>query len=186
MVNTSSLSVPLTLKVTVKFEAVTETEAEVMLRVPVKLAVPTPGLNCQPVGMVRISVWLLPAAKSVAAPSVMTMLPRAVNAAPLVELSALSAETLFPPVGEVMTTAARSCGECNAINPKTRPRRNVNRVDCIPRSFPVRKGFNCMKWAREAMDNHSLRQRSTRVGSATGLLLLPGCSVVAAQGRETD
>src|SRR6266487_2974441 len=116
------------------------------------------------------------------------MLPNAVNAAPLVELSALSAETLFPPAGEVMTASARSCGECNAINPKTRPRRSGNRVevDCIQRSFPVRKGFNCLKRAREALDNHSFRQRSTRASSASGLFLLPGCRVVAAQGREID
>src|SRR5881628_1079685 len=102
--------------------------------------------NCHPSGTVRTSVWLLPSAQSVEAPSVITMLPNAVNAAPLVELSALSAETLLPPVGEVMTTSARSCGACNAINPKTRPRRSGNRVevDCIQRCFPERTGFNCM------------------------------------------
>jgi hypothetical protein len=38
-------------------------------------------------------------------------LPNAVNDAPLVELSALSAEILLPPVGEVMTTFAQICGE---------------------------------------------------------------------------
>jgi hypothetical protein len=119
------LSVPLRLKVTVKFDAVTEIVAAVMLREPVKLTVPTPGLNCHPLGMVRINVWLLPAAKSVAAPSVITILPSAVNAAPLVELSALSAETLFPPVGEVMVTLAHTRGELNATNPSIRVRRIV-------------------------------------------------------------
>jgi hypothetical protein len=125
MVSVSSLSVPLILSVIVAVEDVTDTAATVMLREPVKVTVPTPGLNCHPVGAVRIRVWLVPAPKSDATPSAMTMLPSAVKAAPLVELSALSAETFLPPVGEVMTTLAHSCGELNAINPITRPTRSA-------------------------------------------------------------
>src|SRR5215510_7711885 len=75
--------------------------------------------------MVRMSVWLLPAAKSLAATSVRTILPRAVKAAPLVELSALSAERLLPPVGEVMVTLAHARGALHATNPRISPRRIV-------------------------------------------------------------
>src|SRR5215510_7408314 len=75
--------------------------------------------------MVRMSVWLLPAAKSVVATSVRTMLPSAVKAAPLVELSALSAEMLLPPVGEVMVTLAQSRDGVNVINPKIKLRRTI-------------------------------------------------------------
>ena len=74
----------------------------------VKVTDPAPGLNRYPSGTVRISVRPLPLAKSVFTPSVITILPSAVNAAPLVELSALSAGILLPPVGDVITTLARS------------------------------------------------------------------------------
>src|SRR5262245_48262646 len=125
MVRVSNLSTPVTLNVTVKSDAVTDIVAAVILRVPVKVTVPTPGLNLHPVGAERMRVWLFPAEMSVAATSVMTILPRAVKAAPLVELSALSAETLLPPVGEVMVTLAHMRGELNATNPRIRLRRMV-------------------------------------------------------------
>src|SRR5262249_5129197 len=112
----------------------------------VKLTLPIPGLNCHPVGGVKIRVWPVPAPKSPDAPSVMTMLPRAVKAAPLVELRALSAETLFPPVGEVMVTLAHSWGEPNIINPKTKLRR-ITVVFLIAKEpfFAKRAVFICAK-----------------------------------------
>ena len=80
----------------------------------------------QPVGTVRISVWFVPAPMSDATPSVMTMLPSAVKAAPLVELSALSAGILLPPVGDVMVTLAHSRGKLEASNPKINPSRSMD------------------------------------------------------------
>ena len=56
MVSASSLSAPPTLNVTVNVEAVTERVAAVMFRAPIKVTVPTPGLNCHPSGTVRVSV----------------------------------------------------------------------------------------------------------------------------------
>src|SRR6266581_71428 len=119
MVKASRLGVPLTLKVTVAVFVSTEMLAAEMFLAEVKLTVPTPALNHHPLGRVRIRVTLVPSAKSVFTPSVMTMLPRAVKAAPLVELSALSAETLLPPVGEVMVTLASKPGAQKAIVPRS-------------------------------------------------------------------
>src|SRR5260221_7664197 len=62
----------------------------------------------QPEGIVRMKVLPVPAAKSVVAPSVMTISPSGVNAAPLVELSEVSAEMLFPPVGAGTVTFAKA------------------------------------------------------------------------------
>jgi len=41
------------------------------------------------------------------------------------KLSALSAEMLLPPVGEVILTSAHKRDELNPINPKTAPRRTA-------------------------------------------------------------
>src|SRR2546427_13023582 len=106
MVKVSRLGVPLTVKVTVAVFVSTKMLAAEMFLPEVKLTVPTPALNHHPLGGVKIRVTLVPSAKSVFTPSVITMLPRAVKAAPLVELSALSAEILLPPVGAVTVTAA--------------------------------------------------------------------------------
>src|SRR5215831_7878773 len=125
MVRVSIAVVPLTLRVIVAAELVTAMLAAVMFPLLAKLTLPTPGLNCHPVGGVKIRVWPVPAPKSLDAPSVMTMLPKAVKAAPLVELSALSAERLLPPVGDVMVTLAHTRGELNATNPRIRLRRIV-------------------------------------------------------------
>src|SRR5438034_2251271 len=82
--------------------------AAVMSLLPVKETLPTPELNCHPLGRVRIKVLLFPAAKSVVAASVRTMFPCATNPAPLVELKHLSAETSLPPIGSVMITSPSS------------------------------------------------------------------------------
>ena len=60
-----------------------------------------------------------------AATSVSTMLPSAVKAGPLVELSALSAERLLPPAGEVIMTSASTAGALNASTPRIRARSAV-------------------------------------------------------------
>src|ERR1043166_7224436 len=67
-----------------------------------------------------MSVWLLPAAKSVVAPSVRTMVPSDVNAAPLVEFKDLSVEMFCPPVGWVIATLANRWVEYKPRAAKTR------------------------------------------------------------------
>ena len=80
------------------------------------------------------------------------MLPRAVKAAPLVELSALSAEILLPPVGEVTVTAA--CATLAVHNASPDATRSIANRFCIkfkwgtavapctaPKDF---SGFDCI------------------------------------------
>ena len=106
MVKVSRAAAPLTVKVTVALSAATAMLAAEMFRLEVNETVPAPALNRHPAGGVRIMVSPLPLAKSVFTPSAITILPSAVNAAPLVELSALSAERFCPPAGFVMVTLA--------------------------------------------------------------------------------
>src|ERR1043166_1799738 len=96
---------PLAVMFRVTFVAVTEIlltksslppEPETLLEV----AEPTPGLNCQPAGAVRMRGVLLWTGKSLLACSRMTMLPRVVKAG-VATLAALSAEMLVPPVPAV-------------------------------------------------------------------------------------
>ncbi|SRR5882724_1285215 len=79
--------------------------AAVMSLLVVNETLPTPDLNCHPLGRVRIRVLLFPTAKSVVAASVRTMFPKSMNAAPLVELRHVSAETSLPPAGSVIITS---------------------------------------------------------------------------------
>src|ERR1051326_1637472 len=51
----------------------------------------------------------------------MTIFPKEVNAAPLVEFRDLSAEMLMPPAGCVIVTLAISCEEQKTIDPRSRP-----------------------------------------------------------------
>src|SRR6266567_715970 len=125
MVKVSDFVVPETEKVTVRVEVPTEMLAAVMSLLPLKETLPTPELNCHPLGSVRVKVLLFPTAKSVVAASVRTMLPNAVNAAPLVELTHLSAERSLPPTGSVMITSASRWVECRATKPKTRARGHI-------------------------------------------------------------
>ncbi len=78
-----------------------------MSRPPMADTLPTPALNVHPLGAVRINVLNAEAvsAKSVVAPSVMTMLPRAVKTGE-VAFAALSAEMFVPPVAAVTETAS--------------------------------------------------------------------------------
>jgi len=109
MVSVSSLVVPLTVRVTVTFDVVTATLAAVMSLLLRKVALATAAvLKRQPSGSVKINVLLVPGAKSVVRPSVMTILPSAVKAGLLVELKAVSAEMPCPALGEVTVTSARS------------------------------------------------------------------------------
>src|SRR5215510_15919818 len=111
----SVLAVPPTESVTVALEEVAAMLAAVMSLDPWKVTLAPLVLNRQPSGAVRIRVLLLPTAKSVIAPSVMTMLPKAVKPGPLVELRDLSVEIFWPPVGEVMDTLARSWLVCKVM-----------------------------------------------------------------------
>src|SRR5260370_10747751 len=138
MVKVSSFDVPPTENVTVRFEAVTARLAAVMSRLPVNEALPTPGLNRQSLGRVSTKVWLAPRAKSAAAPSVRTMSPSAVKAAPLVELAARSSGTLLPPVGWVTTTSARSRGQIQTDSPTTMPSRSRNFFMLYAENLPKR------------------------------------------------
>src|SRR5438046_8330491 len=101
MVSVSNFVVPLTVRVTVTFELVTATLVEVISLLLRKLALAAAAvLKRQPSGRVKINVLLVPGAKSAAAPSVMTISPRALKPAPLVELKAVSAEMPCPALGE--------------------------------------------------------------------------------------
>ena len=120
MVSVSNLLVPDTDKVTVTVSLATAMLAAVMSRLLAKDTLPALVLNCQPNGSVRTNVLLFPAPKSVVAASARTMFPRAVNPAPLIEFTDLSAEISLPPTGSVMMTSASSWAECRTMKPKTR------------------------------------------------------------------
>src|SRR5262245_52045727 len=90
-------------------------EGEVTIsRPPCALTLPTPVLNAHPFGAVRINVFAAPpvSAKSLFAPSVMTMLPRVVYAGD-VAFAALSAEMFVPPEAAVTLTVAATYGPTN-------------------------------------------------------------------------
>src|ERR1043166_9544039 len=68
------------------------------------------------------------------------MFPRALNPAPLVEFSDLSAETSLPPVGSVTMTSACSRQQPNHSAPATRPNRNNSLfISSVPGSSPGSK-----------------------------------------------
>src|SRR5213594_17976 len=94
-----------TVRVTVRFELVTAMLAALILALAANDTLPAPALNRQPLGAVSIKVTPLPVAKSPFAPSVMTMLPKVVNAGAAL-FWALSAERLVPPVAGVTVTVA--------------------------------------------------------------------------------
>ena len=83
------------------------------------------GSKRHPSGADKIRVRLVPGAKSVAAPSLRTMFPSGVKAAPFVEFTALSAEMLFPPVGSITVTLPNSWGVQNAMIQSDRPNRTA-------------------------------------------------------------
>src|SRR6266404_1031188 len=124
MVKVSNLAVPETDRVTVTVSVPTEMLAAVMSRLEAKDTLPALVLNRHPIGSVRIKVLLFPTPKSVVAASASTILPSAVNAAPLVEFSDLSAEMSLPPGGSVTVTSARIRHEPNHSAPATRPNRS--------------------------------------------------------------
>src|SRR5258708_37279466 len=93
--------VPLTVRLTVIFELVTEKLFTANSLPPppeslVAVAVPALGLQAQPAGAVRISVLLLCAAKSPVPPSTMTIWPRIAKPG-VTPLSALAAGLFAPP-----------------------------------------------------------------------------------------
>lgn len=101
----SDLFVPPTFKVTVVVEVVCV--AETMLRlafVGLTLTVHVQVLNLRLLGKVKMKVTLVPAAKSVVAPSVMVIVPNVVHHEPMSELPALSAEIFVPLVACVTVT----------------------------------------------------------------------------------
>ena len=82
-----------------------------------KAADPTPELNCQPFGALRISVLPEPTGKSPFAVSVMTMFHRAVKAG-AAPLAALSADIPVPPVAAV---TVESINVACAVSPDVCP-----------------------------------------------------------------
>src|SRR5262245_17976078 len=121
MVSVSTFAVPPTESVTVMVVLVTAIEAAVMSFFEANETLPAPGLKFQPLGAVRMRVWLLPVAKSplLLLLSAMTMLPRVVYCGD-VALAALSAETLAPPLAPV--TATLSVNVQWATAPEVSPR----------------------------------------------------------------
>src|SRR5258706_10902325 len=136
--------------------------AAVMSRLPVKETAPTPELNCQPYGSIRIKVLLFPTAKSDVIVSVRTMLPKAVNPAPLVEFNDLSAEISLPPNGSVTVTSPRvQLGQTHNA-PTTSPICNNSRF--IPMFLRPLLVSNCRKVRAE--------KPSASIGTAIDL---PAC-----------
>src|SRR6266404_3776048 len=100
--------VPLTVRVTVTLEEVTEELFTTNSFAPfpeslVAVAVPTPALNRHPAGAVRMRVLLLCAAKSLVVPSWITILPKVVKTLET-PFWALSAGRPAPPVAGVTAT----------------------------------------------------------------------------------
>src|SRR2546428_4571362 len=114
MVILSTLSAPLTARVIVIVELETETLALVIFAPAVKETLPTPELNRQPLGAVRISVLLEPPVSAISPfpdpVSAMTMLPSVVKAGPA-PFCAISAERPVPPVAVVIVTLASALAQ---------------------------------------------------------------------------
>src|SRR6266571_4220747 len=126
MVSVSNFVVPLTVSVTVTSDVLTATLAAVISRLLRRLTLaPTVVLKRQPPGRVKMNVLLVPFAKSVVSPSVMTISPSAVKAAPLVELNDVSAEMPLTPVGSVTVTSASNDWQKNDSNPTANPSRST-------------------------------------------------------------
>src|ERR1051325_4633373 len=109
-VSESMALLPLTVSVTVRLEVATEILAAVMLLPDAKDTLPTPALNLHPTGALKISVLLVPVAKSALkglTGSAITMFPSVVKAG-TAPFSALSAETFAPPEAAVTLTFARA------------------------------------------------------------------------------
>ena len=109
---------PPTVNVTVMVEAATEMLTAEIFPPFAADGIPTPALNRQPLGAVRMRVFPEPTAKSPFAPSVMTILPNVVkaDAAPLVDLSA---ERFVPAVAAVTVTLASTRGVHKSARNKT-------------------------------------------------------------------
>src|SRR6266568_5324441 len=149
MVRVSNLAAPETDRVTVTVSVPTEMLAEVMSLLGANDTLPALVLNRHPRGNVRIKVLLLPIPKSVVDASASTMFPSAVNAAPLVEFSDLSAEISLPPAGSVTVTSASIRHEPNNNMPATR----ANRSNClfIRVSLGALLASHCRKIAAEKL-----------------------------------
>src|SRR5881394_937250 len=106
IVSVSALSAPLTVIVTVIVPLATEMEEAEMLRPFCCETLPTPALNRQPAGALKIIVPLVTLVKSELALSARTIFPKVVNVGVVtVAFCARSAERFDPPVAAVMETA---------------------------------------------------------------------------------
>lgn len=86
------------------FSATTIDAAEIFAFVGTRVTIPTPDLNLQLLGAVKINVTLVALAKSLFALSAIVIFPNVVHHEPYAELAALSAETFVPPFATVTTT----------------------------------------------------------------------------------
>ena len=119
IVSVSRRVVLLTVSVSVRVEAsVIATEALAMLRLAVNVRLGVTAVsNAKPVGVFRIRVTLVPAAKSPPAFSVIVIAPSEVQAGEGA-LAAVSAEMLPPPLAGVKVTLAQTLSEPARAKPK--------------------------------------------------------------------